>query len=364
MTKSENETEKEQGKERLEGREYGSSWQPLLVSCIFLLLNVHIRTKIIINIIQNELRETSDLQKNQLDSRTLTKRKSSRADAAPADSTAAADSTFRPPAREETALPLISANTNTNEEAMCSTTRTNTSLKPLRHITNDEPPPVSETASTAASVDNNQGQENTLEPSLCCPSAPLRIKPEDSTNTRAGQVQQQQQQREGGEGQKRKRKSNESTGNTGFSLHLSLQKGGPRAAPFASAALRPSSSAAPAAANRSSSSSSKGCQQQQCTPLQQRIKAKRPSDKTEIHAFPGTPEMPSDSSSLTTYVQYTHRGDAVSSSASPGSPNSENVGGPQRSKRKPAPAAAPNRGGPEDTKKLKARNKGLLKKEL
>ncbi|CDI83745.1 hypothetical protein, conserved [Eimeria acervulina] len=194
--------------------------------------------------------------------------------------------------------------------------------------------------------------------------SPLRIKPEDSTNTRAGQVQQQQQQREGGEGQKRKRKSNESTGNTGFSLHLSLQKGGPRAAPFASAALRPSSSAAPAAANRSSSSSSKGCQQQQCTPLQQRIKAKRPSDKTEIHAFPGTPEMPSDSSSLTTYVQYTHRGDAVSSSASPGSPNSENVGGPQRSKRKPAPAAPPNRGGPEDTKKLKARNKGLLKKEL
>lgn len=78
LTKAENETDKQQRKDGPGRLEYGSSWQPLLVSHVFFLSahSLHLVNKWI----QNELRASCETQKIQCEPRIPTKRRHSRPD--------------------------------------------------------------------------------------------------------------------------------------------------------------------------------------------------------------------------------------------------------------------------------------------
>lgn len=275
--------------------EYGSSWQPLL----------------------NELRETSDLQKHQLEARTRTTRKASCLDAA-----------------VDAAEPAATVSA---------------SGLPSREI---NPPALLMRATPKLTATNMSSKMWWREPTS----------------------ELQQQRREGEEEHKHKRrtkasacnrKDNKSGKESGPNYsHLSLQKTACKGeAPSSSVMWRLSSSAAAgpppvaASAGRSTSSNCNGRQpQHQKSPQQQqkRGKAKHPA----VHAFPGTPESPFGSCPPLTFICR----DAALSSASLGPLSA--AGSTQCSTTKSERVVTAGRGGLENARRNRTRSKGVLKKEL
>ncbi|CDJ59369.1 hypothetical protein, conserved [Eimeria maxima] len=325
----------------------------------------------------NELRETSDLQKHQLEARTRTTRKASCLDAAvdaaePAATVSASGLPSReinPPALLMRATPKLTA-TNMSSKMWWR----EPSAQPLSY-TQEEPPPFSETASTAASVDN-QRFEYPADPPFYLAAAALSMKPEAAAQARTCDAasELQQQRREGEEEHKHKRrtkasacnrKDNKSGKESGPNYsHLSLQKTACKGeAPSSSVMWRLSSSAAAgpppvaASAGRSTSSNCNGRQpQHQKSPQQQqkRGKAKHPA----VHAFPGTPESPFGSCPPLTFICR----DAALSSASLGPLSA--AGSTQCSTTKSERVVTAGRGGLENARRNRTRSKGVLKKEL